>query len=124
MYGTPSAFMPATVGSMTVVSRVLGMIRDIVIARTFGAGSGADAFFVAFRIPNFLRRLFAEGAFAQAFVPVLSELRATRDLTAVRDLIAHTAGLLGAVLLLVTLWFVTPACSLFRLPVALKAVGA
>ncbi|NKC13906.1 MAG: murein biosynthesis integral membrane protein MurJ [Gammaproteobacteria bacterium] len=91
-----------TVGTNTVASRILGLLRDVVIARTFGAGSGADAFFVAFRIPNFLRRLFAEGAFSQAFVPVLSEYRTTRDLSAVRDLIAHTAGTLSAVLLVLT----------------------
>jgi putative peptidoglycan lipid II flippase len=60
------------VGVMTMLSRVLGLVRDMVIARYFGAGTAADAFFVAFKIPNFLRRLFAEGAFSQAFVPVLS----------------------------------------------------
>ena len=92
-----------TVGSITLLSRVLGLIRDIVIARLLGAGAGADAFFVAFRIPNFLRRLFAEGAFSQAFIPVLSEVKTQRDLAAVRDLIAHTAGVLGAVLLVVTI---------------------
>ncbi|MBT6277452.1 MAG: murein biosynthesis integral membrane protein MurJ [Chromatiales bacterium] len=91
-----------TVGSNTMVSRVLGLVRDVVIAKMFGAGSGADAFFVAFRIPNFLRRLFAEGAFAQAFVPILSEYKEQGDTDAVRDLVAHTAGLLGVVVLLVT----------------------
>src|SRR3989454_4784732 len=63
----------ATVSSMTLVSRVLGFVRDVLIARLFGAGVVTDAFFVAFRIPNLLRRLFAEGAFSQAFVPVLAE---------------------------------------------------
>src|SRR5678809_1728817 len=63
----------ATVSSLTMVSRVLGYARDFVIARAFGAGLYTDAFFVAFRIPNLLRRLFAEGAFSQAFVPVLAE---------------------------------------------------
>src|SRR5210317_2611021 len=62
-------------GTMTMVSRVLGLVRDVVIARVFGVGDGTDAFFLANRIPNFLRRLFAEGAFNQAFVPVLSEYR-------------------------------------------------
>ncbi|WP_438969630.1 lipid II flippase MurJ, partial [Methylophaga sp.] len=57
----------AVVSVMTFTSRILGFIRDIVIARMFGAGLGADVFFVAFKIPNFLRRLFAEGAFSQAF---------------------------------------------------------
>jgi putative peptidoglycan lipid II flippase len=65
----------ATVSSMTLVSRILGFVRDAVIARLFGAGLATDAFFVAFRIPNLLRRLFAEGAFSQAFVPVLAEYR-------------------------------------------------
>jgi len=64
-----------TVSSMTLVSRVLGFVRDLLIARLFGAGLATDAFFVAFRIPNLLRRLFAEGAFSQAFVPVLSEYK-------------------------------------------------
>lgn len=61
------------VSSMTFISRILGLVRDIVIATLAGAGGAADAFFVAFKIPNFLRRLFAEGAFNQAFIPVLSE---------------------------------------------------
>ena len=65
----------ATVGSMTLISRVLGFIRDMVIARLFGASAEADAFFVAFKIPNFFRRLTAEGAFSQAFVPVLADVR-------------------------------------------------
>jgi putative peptidoglycan lipid II flippase len=60
------------VSAMTMLSRVMGLARDVVIAALLGAGGGADAFFVAFKIPNFLRRLFAEGAFNQAFVPVLS----------------------------------------------------
>jgi len=65
----------ATVSSMTLLSRVLGYVRDVLIARVFGAGLATDAFFVAFRIPNLLRRLFAEGAFSQAFVPILAEVR-------------------------------------------------
>ena len=93
----------AKVGAITTVSRVLGFVRDIVIARAFGATIGADAFFVAFRIPNFLRRLFAEGAFSQAFVPVLSEYKANRTHQEVRDLAAHVVGLLGGILFLVTL---------------------
>lgn len=92
----------ALVGGMTFVSRILGLIRDMVIARAFGAGVGADAFFVAFRIPNFLRRLFAEGAFSQAFVPVLSEYKTRRTHEEVRDLVEHTVGALGGVLFLVT----------------------
>ncbi|NRP37660.1 putative peptidoglycan biosynthesis protein MurJ [Marinobacterium sp. xm-a-121] len=93
----------AVVGIMTMISRVLGLIRDVVVAGYFGASGASDAFFVAFKIPNFLRRLFAEGAFAQAFVPVLSEYRSQRDLKAVQFLVNRTAGSLGSVLLLVTL---------------------
>lgn len=88
---------------LTMVSRVLGLVRDIVLAQFFGAGASSDAFFVAFKIPNFLRRLFAEGAFAQAFVPVLSEYRETKDQAAVKSLIASTAGLLSTVLGFLTL---------------------
>ncbi|MDY6816642.1 MAG: murein biosynthesis integral membrane protein MurJ [Pseudomonadota bacterium] len=91
------------VGMMTMLSRVLGLVRDMVIARYFGAGAGADAFFVAFKIPNFLRRLFAEGAFSQAFVPVLSSYRENQSLPDVRRLVNAVAGSLGLVLLGVTL---------------------
>ncbi|MEO5572896.1 MAG: murein biosynthesis integral membrane protein MurJ [Gammaproteobacteria bacterium] len=92
-----------TVSSMTMISRVLGFARDIVIARLFGAASGADAFFVAFRIPNFLRRLFAEGAFSQAFVPILAEYKTRRTHEEVQLLTDHVTGALGAVLFGVTL---------------------
>lgn len=92
----------ATFGSLTFLSRVLGMARDIVIGAAFGSGAASDAFFVAFKIPNFMRRLFAEGAFSQAFVPVLSEYKETRSADEVRRLIAGTAGALGMVLLVVT----------------------
>ena len=60
---------------MTTLSRISGLVRDVCIANIFGAGTGSDAFFVAFKIPNYLRRLFAEGGFSQAFVPVLSEYK-------------------------------------------------
>lgn len=86
------------VSVMTLLSRVLGMVRDIIIARYFGSNSAADAFFVAFKIPNFLRRLFAEGAFAQAFVPVLSEYRTKRALEDVKLLVDRTMGMLSLVL--------------------------
>ncbi len=91
------------VGLMTMLSRVLGLARDIVIANFFGASAGADAFFVAFKIPNFLRRLFAEGAFSQAFVPVLSEYRTLQSPVDVQKLVNAVAGSLGIVLLLITL---------------------
>lgn len=87
---------------MTLVSRVLGLVRDIVLARWFGASAATDAFFVAFKIPNFLRRLFAEGSFSLAFVPVLAEYRERGDDRALKSLIDATAGSLLAVLLVVT----------------------
>jgi len=87
---------------MTLLSRIFGLVRDVVIARMFGAGMGTDAFFVAFRIPNFFRRLFGEGAFAQAFVPVLSEYRQRRGEEEVRNLIDHTTYTLGLIVLGVT----------------------
>jgi putative peptidoglycan lipid II flippase len=90
------------VGSMTMVSRVAGLVRDVVLATMFGASANADAFFVAFRIPQFLRRLFAEGAFSQAFVPVLSEYRATRSVAEVKLLVDSVCGVLAAALLSVT----------------------
>lgn len=95
--------------SMTFVSRILGLIRDIVIARVFGPGDGADAFFLAFKIPNFLRRLFAEGAFNQAFVPVLSEYRSQRSLAQVQELINVVSGYLGSILLLISVLVVAAA---------------
>ena len=89
----------AVFGALTMISRVLGMIRDVVIANVFGSSAATDAFFVAFKIPNFMRRLFAEGAFSQAFVPVLSEYRKTRDPAAVRELVARASGTLALILL-------------------------
>jgi putative peptidoglycan lipid II flippase len=92
----------ATISSITLVSRILGFVRDAVIARAFGAGLYTDAFFVAFRLPNLLRRLFAEGAFAQAFVPILGEYRNTRTGEETRSLIDHVATMLAAVLAIVS----------------------
>ena len=86
----------------TLFSRVLGLLRETVFAALFGDGAAADAFFVAFKIPNFLRRLFAEGAFSQAFVPVLSEYRTRHDKTAVKQFVDHIAGSLGLVLIIIT----------------------
>src|SRR5262245_26201662 len=99
----------ATVSSMTFVSRILGFVRDMLIARLFGAGLATDAFFVAFRIPNLLRRLFAEGAFSQAFVPVLSEYRTRRGDSETRLLIDRTASVLAVALLIVTVLGVVAA---------------
>src|SRR5215472_14757037 len=90
----------ATVSSITFVSRILGFIRDMLIARLFGAGLATDAFFVAFRIPNLLRRLFAEGAFSQAFVPILAEYRTQKGQRATKELADHVATLLTWILVL------------------------
>ena len=90
------------VSSMTMLSRVMGLLRDVVFARIIGADAMADAFFVAFKIPNFFRRLFAEGAFSQAFVPVLAEYRETGSQAAIKALIDRVAGALGSVLIAVT----------------------
>ncbi|HET6564108.1 MAG TPA: lipid II flippase MurJ, partial [Xanthomonadales bacterium] len=91
-----------TVGMATIVSRVLGFLRDMVFARYFGASGATDAFFLAFKIPNFMRRLFAEGSFSLAFVPVLSEARASGDTRALKELVDHVAGTLLGILLAVT----------------------
>jgi len=93
----------ATVSSMTLVSRILGFIRDLVIARVFGAGLFTDAFFVAFKIPNLLRRLFAEGAFSQAFVPILGEYKNRRGEQDTRLLVDHVAAGLAVALFVATL---------------------
>ncbi|MDR5876192.1 murein biosynthesis integral membrane protein MurJ [Vreelandella gomseomensis] len=90
------------VSAMTMLSRVMGLARDVVVAALLGAGDGADAFFVAFKIPNFLRRLFAEGAFNQAFVPVLSEYSTQRNKQEIRELLNAVAGSLTAILALIT----------------------
>jgi putative peptidoglycan lipid II flippase len=92
-----------TVSGMTLLSRILGFVRDFVIARTFGAGMLTDAFFVAFKLPNLLRRLFAEGAFSQAFVPVLGEYKNKLGDTETKRLIDYVASLLFLILLGVTL---------------------
>ena len=92
----------STVAAMTFVSRVLGFVRDQVLAIAFGAGGAVDVFLVAFKIPNFLRRLFGEGAFAQAFVPVFAEYRETRSPAALRELAAHVSGTFAVVLLVVS----------------------
>ena len=92
----------ATVGGMTLISRVLGLVRDMVFAR-FGVDAGMDAFFVAFKIPNFMRRLFAEGAFSQAFVPVLTDYRSRGDHAEVRLLVERVAGTLAGLMGLLVL---------------------
>ena len=104
--------------SMTMVSRVLGLIRDISITSTFGANAATDAFWVAFRIPNFMRRLFAEGSFSTAFVPVFTEVKETRPHADLKELVARVSGTLGGVLLVVTalgLLFTPQVALLFNL---------
>ncbi|HVT35791.1 MAG TPA: murein biosynthesis integral membrane protein MurJ [Nevskiaceae bacterium] len=92
----------SVVGLMTLVSRVLGLVREMMLTRMVGAGGGMDAFLVALMIPNFGRRMFAEGAFSQAFVPVFTETKTTRPHEEVQDLEAVVMGTLGGVLTLVT----------------------
>ena len=92
----------AAVSSLTLVSRILGVLRDTVIFRVFGAGLIMDAFIVAFRIPNLLRRLFAEGAFSQAFVPVLAEYKQKRGPAATKQLIDGVASILALSLFVIT----------------------
>lgn len=92
----------ATVSGMTLLSRILGFARDFVIASSFGAGMATDAFFVAFRLPNLLRRLFAEGAFSQAFVPILAEYKNRRGEDETHRLVDHVATLLFLALTVVT----------------------
>ncbi|OTG84589.1 murein biosynthesis integral membrane protein MurJ [Acinetobacter sp. ANC 5054] len=86
------------VSAMTMLSRVLGLVRDIVLLNVFGAGKDFDTFVVAFRIPNFFRRLFAEGAFSQAFIPVLTEYKTGRTHAEVQILISRVFGCLGLVM--------------------------
>jgi len=99
----------AVVGSMTMISRIFGFIRDMVTAHLFGAGAAFDAFSVAFKIPNFMRRLFAEGSFSQAFVPVLSEYQKQKSHEEVKQFVDAICGTLGFVLLCVTLFGVVCA---------------
>src|SRR5690606_29483429 len=89
------------VGGFTLVSRVLGLLRDMAFAAFLAVGPAMDAFFVAFKIPNFMRRMFGEGAFSQAFVPVVSEYRQTRPHEEVKALVERVAGTFGALLLLI-----------------------
>ena len=100
----PSGLLRSTAvfSAMTLLSRIAGFVRDMVQAQLFGAGGIVDAFAVAYRIPNYLRRIFAEGSFASAFVPVLSELRQKNDPAALKDFLDHVAGALCATVLVVS----------------------
>ncbi|MDR2188608.1 MAG: murein biosynthesis integral membrane protein MurJ [Azonexus sp.] len=92
----------ATVSAMTLLSRILGFVRDFVIARAFGAGVATDAFFVAFKLPNLLRRMFAEGAFSQAFVPILGQYQNNAPAEETRRLVDHVATVLSLALFVIT----------------------
>lgn len=92
-----------TISGLTLLSRVLAFVRDILIARIFGAGMATDAFFVAFKLPNMLRRLFAEGAFSQAFVPIFSEYKNRRGNDETKLMLDHVTTLLALILFVVTL---------------------
>jgi putative peptidoglycan lipid II flippase len=98
----------ATVSGLTLVSRVTGLARDMLISRIFGVSAETDAFNVAFRIPNLLRRMFAEGAFQQAFVPMLADVR-SRDEARTREFVGRMASALFWVLLAVSLLGVVAA---------------
>lgn len=105
----------AIFSSMTFLSRVSGLVRDQVYAAVFGAGPAMDAFVVAFRIPNFMRRLSAEGSFSMAFVPVLAEYKATRSQAEVKALVDRVAGTLMAALVVLTAAAVLAAPAVMRL---------
>ena len=101
--GSGLARKTSIVGGMTLISRILGLVRDVVFARYFGARIVMDAFLVANRIPNMLRRFFAEGAFSAGFVPVMARYRENHDHEEAREFIDAVSGTFGAVLFLVTL---------------------
>ena len=89
------------IGKLTLLSRLLGYLRDMLIARLFGAGIATDAFFIAFKIPNLFRRFFAEGAFSNAFIPVLTEYKEKHDRKSLSEFLNAQLGALSAVLGLV-----------------------
>jgi len=92
----------ATISGLTLVSRILAFTRDVLIARIFGAGMATDAFFVAFKLPNLLRRMFAEGAFSQAFVPIFGEYKNRRGQEETKLLVDHVTTMLALILFVVT----------------------
>ena len=113
----------AVFSSMTFLSRLSGLVRDQVYANVFGAGGMMDAFFVAFRIPNFMRRLSAEGSFSMAFVPVLAEYKATRSADEVKALVDRVAGTLTAALLVLTAIVILLAPHLGQTRLIVLAIG-
>src|SRR3546814_10829246 len=92
----------ATVGGYTGISRILGFVRDILIANAVGASPVADAFFAAFRLPNLLRRLFAEGAFNAAFVPLFARGLEQEDEASARPCAEEALSLLASALLVIS----------------------
>jgi putative peptidoglycan lipid II flippase len=106
------------VSAMTLLSRILGLVRDVVVANLLGASAAADVFLFANKIPNFLRRLFAEGAFAQAFIPVLTEVQAQNDNLRLKEFVGRVSGTLGAVV------FVTAVIGVIASPVLTAIFGA
>src|SRR5471032_1191031 len=108
----------SAISSMTMLSRITGLLRDILIARAFGASPLTDAYNVAFRIPNLLRRLFAEGAFSQAFVPILAEYKNQQSPEATRNLADHV----GTTLVWATV--VVSAIGIIAAPLLLLAVAS
>ena len=93
----------ASISSMTLLSRILGFIRDMMMARIFGASMANEAFVIAYRLPNLLRRMFAEGAFSQAFVPIFSEYKSRRGHDETKLLVDHVTTLLAIILFVITL---------------------
>ena len=108
----------ASVSGMTLASRITGFVRDTLLAILFGAGPAMDAFVVAFRIPNLLRRLFAEGAFSQAFVPVLGQYRQRHGDAATREFTGKVVAILAAGLFIVTLIGIVAAPAIVYLSAA------
>ncbi len=115
----------AAVSGMTMVSRVTGLVREILFARAFGASAYTDAFNIAFRIPNLLRRLFAEGAFSQAFVPILAEYKSQKGEEATKSLIDHAATvLMWTMLLTCVLGIIGAPLIIYGIATGLKADAA
>ena len=101
--GLKLALRTSVVSGMTLISRILGLVRDIVFARYFGASMVMDAFLVAQRIPNMLRRFFAEGAFSAGFIPVMARYREKHSHEDAREFVDAVAGTFGLILFIVTL---------------------
>src|SRR6476661_9296124 len=111
----------AAISSMTMVSRITGLLRDTLFARAFGASAFTDAFYIAFRLPNLLRRLFGEGAFSQAFVPILAEYKTQKGDAATKTLVDHVANsLVWATLLISVLGIVGAPLILMAIASGLK----